>query len=63
VVWDEEPSLLFDVNGDGLINMSDVTKVINTSISGENNPQCDVNYDGKVDNKDSEKIINKILGK
>ncbi len=63
VVWDEEPSLLFDVNGDGLINMSDVTKVINTSIKGEDNPQCDVNYDGKIDNKDSEEIINKILGK
>ena len=63
VVWDNEPSLLFDVNGDGLINMSDVTKVINTSISGENNPPCDVNYDGKIDNKDSEEIINKILGK
>ena len=63
MVWDEEPSLLFDVNGDGLINMSDVTKVINTSIKGENNPPCDVNYDGKIDNKDSEEIINKILGK
>lgn len=63
VVWDEEPSILFDVNGDGLINMSDVTKVINTSISGENNPPCDVNYDGEVDNADAQDIINKILGK
>ena len=63
VVWDEEPSLLFDVNGDGRINMSDVTKVINTSISGENNPPCDVNYDGEVDNADAQDIIDTILGR
>lgn len=63
VVWDAAPSLLMDVNGDGCINMSDVSKVINTSISGENVPQCDVNYDGKVDNADANAIINKILGK
>jgi hypothetical protein len=63
VVWDEEPSLLFDVNGDGRINMSDVTKVINAGNSGEYVPPCDVNYDGKIDNKDSEEIINTILGK
>ena len=63
VVWDAAPSLLMDVNGDGYINMSDVSKVINTSISGENVPQCDVNYDGKVDNAEANAIINKILGK
>lgn len=63
VVWDAAPSLLMDVNGDGRINMSDVTKVINTSISGANEPQCDVNYDGNVDNADAQKVINTILGK
>ncbi len=63
VVWDDVPPLLMDVNGDGRINMSDVTKVINTSISGEYVPNADVNYDGKVDKKDSQQIINTILGK
>lgn len=63
VVWDDVPPLLMDVNGDGRINMSDVTKVINTSINGEDNPPCDVNYDGKVDNGDTQEIINTILGK
>ena len=63
VVWDDVPPLLMDVNGDGRINMSDVTKVINTSINGEDNPPCDVNYDGKVDNGDAQEIINTILGK
>lgn len=63
VVWDAAPSLLMDVNGDGYINMGDVTKVINTSINGTNDPMCDVNYDGKVDNGDSKDIINTILGK
>ena len=63
VVWDEEPPLLFDVNGDGRINMSDVTKVINAGNSGEYVPNADVNYDGKVDNGDTQEIINTILGK
>lgn len=63
VVWDDAPSLLMDVNGDGYINMSDVTKVINAGNSGEYVPQADVNYDDKVDMEDSKQIINTILGK
>lgn len=63
VVWDEEPSLLMDVNGDGYINMSDVTEIIDTSIKGEYNSKADVNSDGKVDKEDAQELINKILGK
>lgn len=63
VVWNEEPSLLMDVNGDGRINMSDVTKVINAGNSGEYVPPADVNYDGNVDERDTQQIINTILGK
>ena len=63
VVWNDAPSLLMDVNGDGRINMSDVTKVINAGNSGEYVPPCDVNYDGNVDNGDAQEIINTILGR
>lgn len=59
----DKPSWLMDVNRDGYINMSDVTKVINAGNSGEYVPQADVNYDGKVDMEDSQEIINTILGK
>jgi hypothetical protein len=63
VVWDDVPSLLMDVNGDGRINMSDVTKVINTANGGKYDPSADVNFDGKVDMGDANTIIDKILGK
>ncbi len=57
------PYLLGDVNGDGRINMSDVTATINATNKGEYDRQMDVNSDGKVDKKDTEKIINTIIGK
>lgn len=59
----DKPSWAMDVNSDGYINMSDVTKVINAGNSGEYVPNADVNYDGKVDNGDTQEIINTILGK
>ena len=57
------PSWLGDVNGDGRINMSDVTEIIDTSIKGEYNSKADVNSDGKVDNEDAKAVIDRILGK
>lgn len=63
VVGIQPTYILGDVNGDGRINMSDVTKVINTANKGVNDPQCDVNYDGKVDEQDTQQIIDTILGK
>lgn len=57
------PSYLGDVNGDGHINMSDVTEIIDTSIKGEYNSKADVNSDGKVDIDDANKVINHIIGK
>lgn len=59
----DKPSWAMDVNGDGYINMSDVTKVINAGNSGEYVPQADVNYDGKVDEQDTQQIIDTVLGK
>ena len=57
------PYLLGDVNGDGRINMSDVTVTINAANKGEYDRQMDVNSDGKVDMKDAQAITDKILGK
>lgn len=63
VVWDDVPSLMMDVNSDGRINMSDVTKAITAANKGEYVPDADVNYDGKNDTGDAQTIINTILGK
>lgn len=57
------PTILGDVNGDGRINMSDVTAIINAKNKGEYDRQMDVNSDGKVDMKDAQAITDKILGK
>lgn len=57
------PYILGDVNGDGRINMSDVTATINATNKGEYERQMDVNSDGNVDERDTQQIINTILGK
>lgn len=63
LILSDVPSIPMDVNGDGRINMSDVTKVINTANGGKYDPSADVNFDGKVDMGDANIIIGKILGK
>ena len=60
IVFSDVPSIYMDVNNDGKINMSDVTKVL-TDKTG--NPMHDVNYDGEVGQADAEAIINKVLNK
>ena len=57
------PYILGDVNGDGRINMSDVSQVINAANKGEYDRQMDVNSDGKVNKEDAQAITDKILGK
>ena len=57
------PYLLGDVNGDGRINMSDVTKMVNVANSGEYDRASDINSDGKVDINDVSKEVNVVLGK
>lgn len=57
------PTILGDVNGDGKINMSDVTKMVNVANSGEYDRAADLNSDGKVDIEDVSKEVNVILGK
>ncbi len=63
LILDKRPSWAMDVNRDGRINMSDVTEVIDASISGKYDPMADVNYDGKVDIDDAQAITDKILNR
>lgn len=57
------PYILGDVNNDGKINMSDVTKMVNVANAGEYDRAADLNSDGKVDINDVSKEVNVILGK
>jgi len=57
------PHLLGDVNGDGRINIADVTQVINANNKGKYERQMDINSDGKVDMEDAKAITDTILGK
>ena len=56
---DDEPG---DVNGDGNINISDVTALINLLLSGGEVPAgADVNGDGQVNISDVTALINRLL--
>ena len=57
------PTIWGDVNGDGRINISDVTKIVNVANNGEYDRAADINSDGKVDIEDVSKDVNIILGK
>lgn len=56
----EEP-LLGDANGDGEVNIADVTTVIDLFIIGDYDPAMDINGDGEVNIADINLIINLIL--
>jgi hypothetical protein len=51
-----------DVNGDGVVNGTDIQAVINCILAGEFNKKADVNADGVVNGTDIQEIINIILG-
>ena len=52
------------INGDGEVNASDATALINHLLGTESYPAnlCDVNGDGEVNSSDVTALINKILG-
>ena len=61
---EQEGGLIGDVNGDGKVNVSDVSALINMimSITPMNQTLADVNGDGKVNVSDVSALINIILG-
>ena len=52
-----------DINGDGVVNISDVTALINKilGLSDYSNTACDINADGVVNVSDVTDLINMIL--
>ncbi|MBR5725957.1 MAG: hypothetical protein IKX56_04390 [Muribaculaceae bacterium] len=52
-----------DVNGDGEVNINDVTKLIDMVLSGNSSSTGDVNGDREVNINDITKLIDIILGK
>lgn len=54
-------SLRGDVNGDGVVNISDINLIINMILSGTFNAKGDVNSDGVVNITDINAVINIIL--
>mgnify|MGYP002625657428 CR=1 FL=1 len=50
-----------DVNGDGVVNISDLNNVINDILSGNGDPSMDVNGDGSVNISDINVIVQTIL--
>ncbi|MDY4461412.1 MAG: dockerin type I repeat-containing protein, partial [Sodaliphilus sp.] len=62
-VKDEAASTLGDINGDGEINVSDVTALINKILgtSDYSNEVCDINGDGEINVSDVTALINMIL--
>ncbi len=60
----EEPVVVGDVTGDGLVDVSDVNAVINMMLGKtEQTPAADITGDGQVDVSDVNAIINIMLGK
>ncbi|MDY5360830.1 MAG: dockerin type I repeat-containing protein, partial [Sodaliphilus sp.] len=52
-----------DINGDGVVNVSDVTALINKILTLADYPDavCDINGDGEVNVSDVTALINMIL--
>ena len=50
-----------DINGDGMVNVTDVNAIINIILDGSNIPAADVNGDGLINITDANVILNIIL--
>ena len=62
--FEEATSILGDVNGDGLVDISDVVQLVNIILNDGNggNQAADVNNDSHVDISDVVQLVNIILG-
>ena len=61
IVYIPEEGLKGDVNGDGVVDGTDIQEVINIMLAGTNDPVGDINKDGVVDGTDIQEIINIML--
>ena len=59
---DEPTDLKADVNGDGIVNGTDIQAVINFIVAGTYDEKADVNQDKIVNGTDIQEIINIIVG-
>ncbi|MGM9869270.1 MAG: dockerin type I repeat-containing protein [Sodaliphilus sp.] len=61
---DEPQPLTGDVNGDGVVNVSDVTALVNKILGDTtySDTVCDINGDGEVNVSDVTNLVNLILG-
>ena len=57
----DEPALRGDVNGDGVVNGTDIQAIINLIVAGEYDERGDVNEDGTVNGTDIQEVINVII--
>ena len=56
-----EPAQRGDVNGDGVVNGTDIQAIINLIVAGEYDENADVNEDGNVNGTDIQEVINIIV--
>ncbi len=56
-----EPALRGDVNGDEVVNGTDIQAIINFIVAGEYDEKADVNEDGVVNGTDIQEVINIIV--
>jgi hypothetical protein len=50
-----------DVNGDGVVNGTDIQAIINAIVEGEYDEKADVNEDDQVNGTDIQEVINIIV--
>ena len=60
-IEDLDDSVCGDVNGDGIVNGTDIQAVINAIVDGEYDEKADVNEDGNVNGTDIQEVINIIV--
>ncbi len=54
-------NIIGDVNGDGVVTISDINVVVNKVLNGDWDPACDVNNDGTISISDINLLVNIIL--
>ena len=56
-----EPTLRGDVNGDGVVNGTDIQAIINLIVAGEYDEKADINKDNIINGTDIQEVINIIV--